>query len=68
VATPIDWDELGRVAPGRYDLRAVLRRLQQKEDPWADILRQRRSLRGPRQALDAILTELGRRGAREASA
>ncbi len=43
VATPIEWDELPRVAPGRYDLRNVRRRLAQKPDPWQDIQRHARS-------------------------
>ncbi|OLT16434.1 hypothetical protein BJF78_14215 [Pseudonocardia sp. CNS-139] len=37
VATPIDLDELGRVAPAGYDLRSVRRRTAQKGDPWADL-------------------------------
>ncbi len=37
VATPIDWDELGRVAPQRYGIGNIMRRLGQKEDPWAHV-------------------------------
>ncbi|HSL59399.1 MAG TPA: non-homologous end-joining DNA ligase [Acidimicrobiales bacterium] len=36
VATPIDWDELGRVTPRRYTVSNLARRLGQKDDPWHD--------------------------------
>ena len=38
LATPIDWRELRRssMAPGRYQLKNILRRLGQKRDPWRD--------------------------------
>jgi bifunctional non-homologous end joining protein LigD len=45
VATPIEWDELGRVAPDRYGLHNLTRRLAQKPDPWRDIRRHARSAR-----------------------
>lgn len=34
-ATPLDWDELGRVAPDQHDVRSIPRRLARKADPWA---------------------------------
>jgi bifunctional non-homologous end joining protein LigD len=36
VATPLDWDELGRgdMGPRRYHIRNIRRRLAQKADPW----------------------------------
>ena len=38
VATPLEWDEaLGDTGPRDYTLGNILRRLGQKEDPWADI-------------------------------
>lgn len=39
VATPLDWDELGRkgMHAGRYTMQNVLRRLAQRGDPWRDI-------------------------------
>jgi bifunctional non-homologous end joining protein LigD len=37
VATPIDWDELGRVEPRSYTVTNVLRRLSQKDDPWSGL-------------------------------
>jgi bifunctional non-homologous end joining protein LigD len=37
VATPIGFDELGRVEPNGYDLASVRRRLARKDDPWADV-------------------------------
>jgi bifunctional non-homologous end joining protein LigD len=35
VATPIDWDELGATGPRSYTMENILRRLGQKDDPWA---------------------------------
>ena len=35
VATPIDWSELGRVAPRGYTVGNLPRRLARKRDPWA---------------------------------
>jgi bifunctional non-homologous end joining protein LigD len=57
VAAPIEWDELGAVDPRRYDIRSVLRRLGQKDDPWKDIARHARSLEGPSKALSRLLDE-----------
>lgn len=37
VATPLDWDELGRTHPAGHDLASIPRRLGQKACPWADI-------------------------------
>lgn len=37
VATPLDWDELGKVEPRKYRLHNLFRRLGQTEDPWADL-------------------------------
>ncbi|MBF9029040.1 ATP-dependent DNA ligase [Rhodobacterales bacterium HKCCE3408] len=39
VATPLKWDEAlaSDMAPDRYDIRSVFRRLGQISDPWADI-------------------------------
>jgi bifunctional non-homologous end joining protein LigD len=34
VATPIEWDELGKVAPRTYGVRNLFRRLGQRDDPW----------------------------------
>lgn len=59
VATPLDWDELGGYddISLRYTLKTILRRLGQKEDPWKTIRRHARSLKGPREQLDALLKE-----------
>jgi bifunctional non-homologous end joining protein LigD len=37
VATPLDWSELGRATPARYDPGRIRRRLARKADPWAPI-------------------------------
>lgn len=51
VATPIAWDELGRVEPRSYTVGNVRRRLAQKDDPWSGLHEQDRPL-GP--ALEAL--------------
>lgn len=37
VATPLDWDELGRAEPRSYTIENLPRRLAQKDDPWASM-------------------------------
>lgn len=40
IATPIDWDELdGDLRPDGWTPRSIFRRLAQKDDPWADMMR-----------------------------
>jgi bifunctional non-homologous end joining protein LigD len=51
VATPVEWDELSAVAPDRFDLGGVRRRLAQREDPWRGMRRRARGLAGPRERL-----------------
>jgi bifunctional non-homologous end joining protein LigD len=51
VAAPLAWDELGRVGPQHVTLRNIFRRLAQRDDPWHDLWRQARSLRGRGEAL-----------------
>ncbi|MDD7933972.1 DNA polymerase domain-containing protein [Actinomycetospora straminea] len=36
-ATPLDWDELSRVAPDQHDVRSIPRRLARKADPLAGL-------------------------------
>lgn len=43
-ATPLDWDELSRVAPDQHDIRSIPRRLARKADPWADLRDHARAL------------------------
>jgi bifunctional non-homologous end joining protein LigD len=54
VATPLDWDELGHrdMSARRYTLGSVPRRLAQREDPWAELGTQARSLITARRRLD----------------
>lgn len=40
VATPVDWDELGRTEPRTYTIGSLFRRLGRKDDPWAKIDRE----------------------------
>jgi len=60
VATPIDWDELGRVEPRSYRLGNLRRRLARKPDPWAGMADQAGSLSPARARLDELLAEQGR--------
>ena len=54
VATPLEWRELGRVAPRRYTMKNLFRRLAQKEDPWAGIDASAVTLDAAREALRAL--------------
>lgn len=53
IATPIEWDELSRVAPDKYGMQNVTRRLARKADPWRDIRRHARAATTVAEALDA---------------
>jgi len=59
VATPIEWRELSssRLRPDGWTLETVVRRLQAKGDPWADMQRSARGLSRPRRRLRALLNE-----------
>ena len=49
VSAPCTWEEIesGEVAPTSFNLRNMPARIQQTGDLWADMLRRRRSLKGP---------------------
>lgn len=51
VSTPIDWDELSRVAPDQHTITSIPRRLGQREDPWRDIADHGQSLARARKRL-----------------
>lgn len=51
VATPLDWDELAGVEPDQYTTGSILRRLGQRDDPWA-------SMRDAEQPLEEAITRL----------
>ena len=57
VATPLDWNELGEgsLHSQTYTLSNIFRRLGQKDDPWADIMRQPFSLNQARSRLDGMV-------------
>ena len=61
VATPIDWDELGRVEPRSYTLTNLRRRLARKPDPWAAMADHAGSFDPARARLDELLAEAGGR-------
>ena len=56
VATPIEWDELSdsRLRPDRWTVKNVLRRLDTKGDPWADIASYARGIARARRQLDTL--------------
>jgi bifunctional non-homologous end joining protein LigD len=47
VACPLEWRELARVDPQQFTVRNLARRLARKDDPWAEIESDARSLRQP---------------------
>jgi bifunctional non-homologous end joining protein LigD len=51
VSTPIEWGELARVAPDKYTITSVKRRLAQRRDPWQDMARQAQELGDARRRL-----------------
>ena len=56
VATPLDWQEVERGAsPRHWSITNIFRRLAQKEDPWAHLVRHSRSLSGRRGRLEDLL-------------
>lgn len=55
VATPIDWEELGRIDPQDHRVDTIFRRLGQRDDPWADM--RRGDLAGARTAIGQLLAE-----------
>lgn len=57
VATPLGWDELGRIDPRSYTVRNVRRRLAQKDDPWADLDASQGDLRAAAGRLDDLRAE-----------
>ncbi|HEX8132183.1 MAG TPA: non-homologous end-joining DNA ligase [Actinomycetes bacterium] len=57
VATPIDWDELGRVQPRTYRLGNLRRRLARKPDPWAGMADRAAAFEPARARLDELLAE-----------
>jgi bifunctional non-homologous end joining protein LigD len=61
VATPIDWDELGRVEPRTYTMANLRRRLARKPDPWAGMAARAVDFGPVRARLDELLAEAGRR-------
>jgi bifunctional non-homologous end joining protein LigD len=59
VATPIDWDELGRVEPRSYTLTNLRRRLARKPDPWVGMADHAAPFDPVRARLDELLAEAG---------
>ncbi|GAA1680581.1 non-homologous end-joining DNA ligase [Glycomyces endophyticus] len=54
VATPLDWNELGRSVPNGYTTAAIRRRLARKQDPWADMDREAADAGAVSDRLDAL--------------
>lgn len=56
VATPLEWDELGRrgLRPDLFTIRDVPKRVEERGDPWAGLSRRGRSLTRPAQRLAKI--------------
>jgi bifunctional non-homologous end joining protein LigD len=62
VATPVAWDELSdsKLRADRWTVSNVLRRLNAKGDPWADIASFARGLSRSRKRLEALLSRCSR--------
>ncbi len=56
VATPLHWDELtdATLAPGRFTIRTIGKRLAESADPWAGFWRNRHDLRSAQSMLDEL--------------
>jgi bifunctional non-homologous end joining protein LigD len=54
IACPLGWRELGRIEPRQFSVRNIARRLARKDDPWAEIGGDARSLREPQQRLAVL--------------
>jgi bifunctional non-homologous end joining protein LigD len=56
VATPLEWDELGRrgLRPDLFTIRDVPKRVAERGDPWAELSRHGRTLTRPAQRLAKI--------------
>lgn len=59
VATPLAWEEVGRVDARRYTVRNVLRRVAQREDPWQGLRRAARGLDAARRRLEQLRAQEG---------
>jgi bifunctional non-homologous end joining protein LigD len=57
VATPIGWDELGRVEPRSYTIANLHRRLARKADPWASLAERARPVPPARERLDRLASK-----------
>ncbi len=56
VATPLEWQEVEKGAsPRDWNIKSILRRLKQKDDPWSNMMRHAQSLESRRDTLDRIL-------------
>ena len=54
VAVPIEWDELSRVAPDRFTITSVRRRLARRDCPWADVRSHAQGLGRARKRLQGL--------------
>lgn len=61
VATPLDWDELGRkdLSPRRWTIGNLARRMAQRTDPFEDFFRRKRTPALSQDRLDEWLAETG---------
>lgn len=60
VATPLAWEELAdpRLAPERFTLKTVPRRLARRPDPWRQMARRAYALGPARRRLNSLLADL----------
>ena len=63
VSAPCTWEEIekGKVAPGTFTLKNMPARIKKSGDIWAEILRKRRSLKGPTEKLKRMASSAAKR-------
>lgn len=56
VATPLQWEEVhdDKLGPRNWTIENLLYRLEQRQDPWGNMMRHARSLETPRRKLDRL--------------
>lgn len=62
VATPLAWDEIGRVEARSFTVKNLFRRLGRIDDPWKDLRRHATGLAGARRRLERLREPRGRGG------
>jgi len=57
IATPIEWEELGRVKPDSFTIKNIFKRLSRRECPWKNFGKKKCSLKHARKLLNKLVEE-----------